>query len=140
MGMTGLIGSPYAWLAAFFCGAAFCVWRIDRAAARLGIKRSIERPPAPGAIVVMRGVLVTVALMLGSLYLLNGTSFPIALVFLLAGSLYFWRLAYTGRVVPLVAAGMPRPEARLFAFMQWLWLGPLTVALALFVRAKYSTH
>ena len=136
--MADLVNSPFSWLAAFFFGIFFCAWRMDKAVVRLGIKLSAELAPAPRTIDVIKNVLISAALVLVVLYLLNETSFPIALIVLLAGSLYYWREAYKSRVLPLVAAGMPQSEARVFTLMQWLWLGPLTMALALFAWAKYS--
>jgi hypothetical protein len=136
--MVDLIDSPYSWLAAFFVGIFFCAWRMDKAVGRIGIKRSAEPDPTPRTIAQVRNVLVTAVLVIVGLYLLNETSFPIALIVLFAGSLYYWREAYKSRVLPLVTAGMPQSEVLVFTLMQWLWLGPLTVALALFVRGKYS--
>ena len=136
--MADLFNSPFAWLGAFFVGIFFCAWRMDKAIERLGIKLSNEPDPPPKASAQIKNGLIAVALVLGVVYLLNATSFPIALTVLLGGSLYYWREAYKSRVLPLIAAGMPRSEARGFTLMQWLWLGPLTVALALFVWGKYS--
>ena len=111
---------------------------MDKAVERLGLTFSTDPPPAPKAIDQIKNVLIGTALAVGFLYLISGTSFPIALLASLTGGLFYWREAYKNRVLPLVAAGMPRPEARVFTLMQLLWLGPLTIAVALFALSKYS--
>ena len=138
--MAGAINSPYFWLAAFFAGIFFCAWRIDKAIERLNITLATEPEPrlAPSALAQFKNILIALPLVLGILYLINETSFTAALVVLLTGSLYYWREAYKSRVLPLVAVGLPRREAQVLTLMQWLWLGPLTIALALFAWGRYS--
>jgi len=136
--MLDLLNSPFGWMAAFFVGIFFCAWRMDKAVERLGIKLSTEREPPPRLIVQIRNALVAIALVLAILYLLKETSFAVALLVLLVGTLYYWREAYKSRVLPLVAAGLSPSEARVFTLMQLLWLGPLAITMALFAWSRYG--
>ena len=137
--MVGIIYQPFFWLlATAFAGIFFCGWRLDRAATRLGINRSDETEGPPRTAILAKTALLAFAAIVVSLFLLNKTSFPIALVTLIAGSLYLWNEAYRSRIRPLVAAGMPREEAIALVAIQLLWIAPLALAIALSAWGRYS--
>ena len=138
MQLVVLLQSPYLWLALSFAGILFCGWKMDKAGGRLGIERPAESEQPPRVSTLIKNCLIAAPLVAAILYLFHNTSFQVALAVLFAGSLYYWRHAYKRRVRPLVSAGLTQSEALAFTFMQLLWLAPLTLALALFIRSKYG--
>ena len=131
--------SPFFWLTVFFAGILVCAWFFDKAAKQINLPAIEEpEPPSQSEFAKFKKFMLFAPLVFGVLYLLYYTNFTIALIVLMCGSLYYWREAHRNRVLPLVAAGLSRPQARLLTFIQLLWIGPLTIALLVFVWGKYS--
>ena len=135
--MLQWLANPLLWLAVFFADIFLCAAQMDKAAKRLGIKPPQRGGSSPKTISLVKNVAASVVVALVAYYLLFHTTLVVALLAVGAFCLGIWFQAYKYRVRPLVTSGLSLARARVITVMQLLWVGPISIAIALFVWESY---